>query len=138
MAVSQCPKCKAYLIDYKWAKTRSNKNWLKHPQKGWHSCANNDFKKRNRFEEEERYYRNPYKYDPFSGDIEAAARFRDKYNKATIWCDNCSDAYYLTYPCIHHLTDSKRDQIRFAEWKRENKTRREKEQTVPDHKQKGL
>ena len=134
MAVSQCPKCKNYLVDYAWTKTKSNKNWLKHLQKGWHTCPNSTWKKKIVQKEDTQWYRNSYTYDPWNGNKEMKARFDIKYAAATAWCDDCNDAYYLKLPCIHHLTDNARDQKRYAIWKSEKK----KIIIEPDHKQKGL
>jgi len=44
--VTQCPICKAYLVGFNWTKTASNKNWIKHPDKGWHDCPKKSFKKK--------------------------------------------------------------------------------------------
>jgi|APSaa5957512493_1039668.scaffolds.fasta_scaffold26206_2 hypothetical protein len=44
--VTQCPICKEYLVGYNWTKTQSNKNWIKHKDKGWHNCPKKSFKKK--------------------------------------------------------------------------------------------
>ena len=116
-----------------WAKTKSNKNWLKHTQKGWHSCGNSTWKRNIKPDRDEQYYRNPYKYDPFNGNNEAKSRFKEKLDKVTVWCDDCNDAYYLRYPCVHHLTDNPRDKERHTRYMYSLKDRSE-----PEHKQKGL
>lgn len=120
MAVS-CPICKTELPGYAWTKTRTNKNWLSHPVKGWHDCPKK--KKPNMkfgymLVEEERYYKNPYKFDPWNGDRMKERRFKEKYNKAKAFCESCDKEYNLSYPCIHHLTDNFRDRKRFDEYKR--------------------
>lgn len=46
MVVTLCPICKQHLVGYKWEKTKSLKNWLKHPQKGWHDCPQKKFSKK--------------------------------------------------------------------------------------------
>ena len=138
MAVSQCPKCKNSLVDYAWTKTKSNKNWLKHPQKGWHTCPNSTWKSNKPFKKQRdvQFYSNPFTYDPFNGNLEAKSRFDEKFRAVTVWCDECEDAYYLSYPCVHHLTDSARDKRRYLEWRSEN--RKNREVVEPEHKQKGL
>ena len=40
MVVSKCPICNEFLVGYAWTKTAKGKNWLSHPQKGWHDCPN--------------------------------------------------------------------------------------------------
>ena len=46
MAVTKCPVCNGFLVGYRWEKTKTNKNWIKHPEKGWHDCPNKQFKKK--------------------------------------------------------------------------------------------
>ena len=46
MAVTKCPVCNGFLVGYKWEKTKTGKNWIKHPEKGWHDCPNKKFKKK--------------------------------------------------------------------------------------------
>jgi hypothetical protein len=46
LTVTQCPICKEQLVGYQWEKTKTNKNWIKHPQKGWHNCPKKKFKKK--------------------------------------------------------------------------------------------
>jgi len=47
-----CPVCKKVVPGYSWQKTKNNKNWLKHPEKGWHSCDNKKYTKK----EKKKYY----------------------------------------------------------------------------------
>ena len=46
MTVALCPICKQHLVGYKWEKTKTMKNWLKHPQKGWHDCPQKKFSRK--------------------------------------------------------------------------------------------
>ena len=34
-----CPRCKKVIYGYKWAKTKSGKNWLMNDDGEWHSCG---------------------------------------------------------------------------------------------------
>lgn len=46
MVVTLCPICKQHLVGYKWEKTKTMKNWLKHPDKGWHDCPQKKFSRK--------------------------------------------------------------------------------------------
>jgi len=46
LVVTKCPICNEFLVGYTWTKTKTNKNWLNHKEKGWHNCPNKKFKKK--------------------------------------------------------------------------------------------
>ena len=46
MVVSKCPICNEFLVGFAWTKTAKGKNWLSHPQKGWHDCPSKKMAKK--------------------------------------------------------------------------------------------